>query len=712
MKKLPAPWDRASLVAAVPDIARGLRAAFVTLFPFYLATALGRPGLSWMALGGWLGTLADPGGPRSVRARALAAFSPAGAVLVWLGEGVARDAWASTATLGLIAFAMSMMRAAGGAAGSVGTLLTIVAAVAIGRRPGDRVHDAIFFGAGSVLALIVSSIVWPVWTHLPVRGAIATVYAELAAYLEEVDSLARESADDPDVRWSTLVAVHHRRIRASIEAAREMVVDVRARRHGETRFGSNVRALLGEAEAQFPIAAALIVELEAGSHDARMREVERVGRIASAFRQVSRILVAPEVGGPGAAQPRPPAGPIVPPTSALDRLARRLEVSSQDAVELAQDLGRGGAASPSSIASISVPPQPSPAAGAGSARAWLDALSVHSPVAQHAMRAAGAAVAASLAGRLVSSERPYWVTLTTLAILQPYPGATLRRAGERVIGTVFGSALAAVITMTVRAPLALTLLLVPLSVAAVATRPRSYRLFTFFLTPVFVLLADRSHDWHVAGMRTIDAVIGGAIALLAGVVIAPASEKRRLPESLRRMFAAVSDYAAVVLRPGAGEATDDVRRVRTARRAAGIAIGEAETALERFLAEPRVDRDDAADAVLLLTYTRRIATALTSFHALASGASAGATVETAPIHPLTSPLQGAVASYVAAAFAAASSRLSSAVGSPASDPERAGIVAPPPIPPAGSTSPTDEAVRRVVRWAALIASSASRAPGR
>ena len=192
----------------------------------------------------------------------------------------------------------------------------------------------------------------------------------------------------------------------------------------------------------------------------------------------------------------------------------------------------------------------------------------------------------------------YWVTLTTLAILQPYPGATVKRAGERVVGTVLGCVIALCITTTVHSPLALSATLVPLSIAAVATRPRSYRLFTVFLTPLFVLLTDPTHDWRTAALRAGDAVLGGAVALVAGVVIAPASERKRAPDAMRDMLAVLAAYASAVFagfgdasrgaasdRPGTGGA----ERLAAARRALGIALGGAETSLERWLAEPRSD---------------------------------------------------------------------------------------------------------------------------
>ena len=72
-------YDKAWLDAATPDLVKGLRGGVATLVPFYLAIWLGRQEFAWMALGGWLGTLVDPGGLRSTRAKTTSARSRASA---------------------------------------------------------------------------------------------------------------------------------------------------------------------------------------------------------------------------------------------------------------------------------------------------------------------------------------------------------------------------------------------------------------------------------------------------------------------------------------------------------------------------------------------------------------------------------------------------------------------------------------------------------
>ncbi|HKA90550.1 MAG TPA: FUSC family protein [Haliangiales bacterium] len=668
---------RTVLEAAAPDIAKGVRAAVVMVVPFYLAGTLHRPELSWTALGGWLGTLADPGGSRTTRAKTLLAFALAGAALVAGVESLVARRHVATLGFTAVVFAMSLLRARGGTAGTIGSLLTVVCAIASARPRTTPAHDAAFFALGALTAVVLSSVVWPVWTHLPVRRAVAAVYRELAAYIADAKEAIAARAPPGDERWHALVREHHRRVRAAIESARALALAVRARREGETRYGGNVRVLLGVGEAQFPLLATLIQELEALPPDARAEPARRLQPIAANDREVERVLVARSIRSrtpePRAQRPMEPHDAA----SVTQSLWARLEAMSRDAAALVHAIDEPSTdAGPPSEAPVE--PRPGLAERARAELSALrDALSPRSIFFLYAVRVSAAGLVASFVGAELSPAHAYWVTLTTLVVLQPNPGATMKMTGERVLGTVLGSVVAVAITETVTDPLALSAVMVPLSVAAVATKPRSYRLFTFFLTPVFVLVAERHPgDWWTAAERAGDAVLGGIVALVAGVLILPSSEQKRLPDALAAMVDAAAAYAELVLGGGAAD------RIAAARRAAGLAFGAAETTLERYMAEPRRDEARATNAMLLVTYTRRLVTALTSLHTLA--AAAPASVNDRDVV--------AVAAYVAGVL-------------------RGDAARPAPVVGWDLGAPAGAALERVVRWAALLAAGLEKEKG-
>ncbi len=612
-----------------PAIANGVRAAVATLIPFFLAAALGRAELAWMALGGWLGTLADPGGLRTTRAKALGTFTMVGALMVPLSECCGSSVWLATVLLALVAFAGTLARALGPAAATVGTMTVIIAAVGTSKAGSASYGiDALAFAAGALWATLLSSLVWPVSAHRPVSKAIAIVFEEMADYARAVAECAE--TDEAGVAWSQLALTHHRRIRAAIEDALAIALAVRAARPGESALGGDLRVLLGRAEAQFPRLVALAVELEGMTVDARPATIAAALRaFATTYEAIRGSLIARSDARSGAlpsardsaatkasdASDASDARGSRPPSTAT-LLVEKLAVDSERALAFARTVGAGVAVVGEIEGGGSRPSHAAIVALGNDAREVRDALSFRSVFFRHALRVAIAVSVASVIGHRIALH-PHWVTVTTLAVLQPYPGPTSTRAAERVVGTVLGSAVAALITIFVHAPLALAALMFPLSVAAVATRGRSYRLFTFFLTPVFVLIAERHPgDWWTAAARAGDAVVGGVIALVAALVVLPSWERTRLPEAIDGMVKAVSAYRDAVVASldlqGAEQRSEIERSIAAARRAAGIAIGEAETSLERWMAEPLRRAEQGETAMQLVTHARRLANACTT----------------------------------------------------------------------------------------------------
>ena len=167
-----------------------------------------------------------------------------------------------------------------------------------GATPRGSGGDAAGFALGALLALVVSSIVWPVWTHLPVRRAVAAVYGELASYLADAERTASRGSAVASATWTDLARQHHRLIRDAIENARSTALAGRARRQGETRFGGSIRALLGAAEVQFPVVTSLVVELESAQLSPIEAKRIRVARgDEPRRRRRSRIAGHPPVRG-------------------------------------------------------------------------------------------------------------------------------------------------------------------------------------------------------------------------------------------------------------------------------------------------------------------------------------------------------------------------------------------------------------------------------
>ncbi|MEP6859082.1 MAG: FUSC family protein [Deltaproteobacteria bacterium] len=577
-----------------PDLSRGVRAAIAVVIPFYLAAQLDHPELAWLALGGWLGALADPAGTRRARATAMAVFTVASFAVIWLGGVLAVQPVVAAAFIAVVGFAASLARAINGPAGTIGNLIVLVTAIASARPPGSAFSEAWLFAAGALWAVALSSIVWPGWPHLPLRVALGKVFAELAAYCDAI----AVAGGDPRADWAALARDHQRRVRTELEHARGTMVALRARHAGERPVGTNLRVLLGDAELLFFRVIALADEAEAGGGDARAVARE----LAALDREIAERLVTRTPGTPA------PSTPIAV-TSSLARGAiewtRKALVRSRDLDVLGAN---GTPVAHSSTAKVGL---------AEAARAVRDALTPRSPVFQHALRVALTCASAYGLGRIASPTHSTWVTVTAIVVLQPYLGATLVRLVERVIGTILGGAVAIVMMETIADQRVLALLLVPLAVAAVITRTRSYRLFVLLLTPVFVLVTDRWHPGlYTIGVRIADIALGGALAAVAAL-IAPSTERARLADALAAMLDALARYA-----DGAFEVLSqgsDRARLTLLRRELGVALETAEVSLERMLAEPKPLRRGTANAAVLITYARRLSATLTALDEAAAG---------------------------------------------------------------------------------------------
>ena len=194
--------------------------------------------------------------------------------------------------------------------------------------------------------------------------------------------------------------------------------------------------------------------------------------------------------------------------------------------------------------------------------AWLrplrDALTSRSLPARHGLRMGIAAAVAVWLSFGLDIAHGYWATITTLIVLQPYTGATMRKTLQRVGGSVLGGVLAAALAVVARTKLAIAGIMVPFTIAAVAVLPLNYAVFVLLLTPVFVLLAEpHPGDWELAGLRAANTLLGGVIALAAAQLLWPVHELSTYTRQLTEFFASCArcsprSLAMPILRPRSG----------------------------------------------------------------------------------------------------------------------------------------------------------------
>jgi len=209
--------------------------------------------------------------------------------------------------------------------------------------------------------------------------------------------------------------------------------------------------------------------------------------------------------------------------------------------------------------------------------------------------------------RLLPLGRGYWLTITVLLVLQPESGTTVIRAAQRVVGTLIGAGITAAVALLLPGQKPVIALIVVLIFACVSLLPVNYLLYTAVMTPAFVLLAELSAgDWHLAGLRVENTLIGGAIALLGARLLWPRGERSRFSELMDAALRACIEHLRETARQWNSHDAAAGRALAQARRRAALAASNAETAFESMLVTTAESASMFEARMTMLTYTRRL----------------------------------------------------------------------------------------------------------
>jgi uncharacterized membrane protein YccC len=344
---------------------------------------------------------------------------------------------------------------------------------------------------------------------------------------------------------------------------------------------------------------------EADSQVVARRARADLSRFATAARQIATTIeVEPNVPR---ALPPPSLEEPVSATSAsaihATRLLAQLEEYTTVLAANADALESGRQpAIPPALAVLTVVDDHPPVLETLRASLTMDSLAM-----RHALRVAIVTAVAVLVTRLLDLPRGYWVTLTVIIILQPYAGATLLKGLQRVLGTVAGALLTVALVALIRDPRGLLVVIFVLAALCVAFLRVNYLIYSIFLTPTFVLLAEMSAgDWHLAEVRVLNTLIGGALGLAGSWLLWPTPERDRFPELAATALRAAASHARIVA--AVWNRTDEESSVAlaTARRDAALATTNAEASFERMVAESASRNRELEPGTTLLTFTRRL----------------------------------------------------------------------------------------------------------
>lgn len=626
------------------SMSEGLRAAAACAAVAALAVLTHRNALSWAAVSAFWTCLVDPGGSTRIRAQVLGAYCLVGSLLALACAWAASlGGMAPIALLFVLTFAGGFVRIYGSEVALLANLLTVTVAVIAARTfaAADVASFGLIFLGGCLWATALSLTVWRIHPYAPSRRALRLAQEELAAMAMALSDLAGSAAGD--AAWIVHAQQHRRAVREAVEAARRVIGQAVAGRGGMGAIAAELTTALNTAEGEFACMIALTDTLErqgAGDADERRRTAYALKRLAAVFHRVGRN------GDSQGEQTQALERSIAHLARAIHRLPEPVGRLMNDGLMQARRLLEQQDAD---LRGLPIAPRPRRALSAQVLGPLREHLHWGSPNLRHGLRMATSVTAAFLLIRALHIPYGYWMTMTVVIIQQPYMATTWTRAGERVIGSVLGGGLAALLGIVFHSQLALLLLIFPLAIACMAFRPVNYTVFVFFLTPLFVLMLDLTHpglrEVTLAGVRASNTVLGGLIALVGGMVLWPSSGLDRLRADLAAAIARNGRFAALACDP----AGQDAAALAAARRAAGLASNKAEAAQHRALLESWWRRDDLEAASAVLAVLRRVAGTATTLW-----------LERDPVRPD----QAAVAAWCAAATANLSANLQSDAAPP------------------------------------------------
>ncbi|MFC0239945.1 FUSC family protein [Rhodopseudomonas telluris] len=529
------------------SLAEGARAAIAVAVPLVIAVAAGQSWMGWSVFAAFWTCLCDSPGPDRLRRRLLLSFVVFGTGIAFVGSWSASFAPAAGLIAGpLLVFVVILLSSAVAYGALLGTLLAVVAVVAVGfPRPLDLAAvQAVAFLAGAGWAWLLINAIWRIDPKAPLRQNGDAVLARLTDMTSDLLAIGRGS--HRDTHWHSEHAEHRRAVRLALERLHGLL----DRYSGEPAgVPEPTRRLLDFAETVFSALIALDQAFIDGLGSAQERAaVTRAYGIALRYIRHDPAKLA------NLRRSRARLGRLR--ENLSDPLLAGCVVALDEALTLIAERGRQRGREDI------VPPTNRPT--------WREKLC---PGLRQAARQSAGVVAVYAAALAFDLGYPYWATMAVVVVLQGGVRSTWTRTIERILGSLLGGSLALALLHVVDAKILLSGVAILLATAAIALRSVNYTAFVVFLTMLFIIVAEMLQPGTgIVSARMLDNVIGSIAALLSVIVFWP-----ELGPSLQTRIARSHDanraYHDAVL------SNAPIETIHRLRRAAGMASIEAEIAL-------------------------------------------------------------------------------------------------------------------------------------
>lgn len=226
----------------------------------------------------------------------------------------------------------------------------------------------------------------------------------------------------------------------------------------------------------------------------------------------------------------------------------------------------------------------------------VENLGLQSPIFRHSLRLAITVLIGYFIGSIFQVQNGYWILLTIIVIMRPNYGLTKQRSKHRIIGTVIGAAIAAVIVMLTQNTIVYGSLAVVSLVLAFSFIQKNYKTSAIFITLniVFVYALLQPDAFTVIQYRVLDTISGALLALIANIFILPSWEFMSINSFIKSSIDANCKYLSEIDKYYHNKASLP-SSYKLSRKQAFISLGNLNAAFQRMAQDPPAKQKKISD---------------------------------------------------------------------------------------------------------------------
>jgi uncharacterized membrane protein YccC len=228
---------------------------------------------------------------------------------------------------------------------------------------------------------------------------------------------------------------------------------------------------------------------------------------------------------------------------------------------------------------------------------------------RYALRSAVAATVALLIYKWFNIDHGYWMPFSVMIIIQPYFGATFKKALDRVVGTVIGGVAGSLLLQLPSALHLTEIILFITFILMVYYVRKNYAVSTFIITLNLVLLfnLEETFSYQLMIIRGLCTIGGSLLAVASVFALLPTWDKKWLPTHLAAAIKCNYDYFTTTF-----FAPARITNWTKNKRSAESKNSNVFESFNRYMQEP--GKEKATIYYELVTYNVRITRNLNNIH--------------------------------------------------------------------------------------------------